>query len=925
MNLSKDFSHSKTHAKKPIMLAIRMALFGASLLPLQGLAQANLSTTQTNLADPTDDDLVNMGSSGTFGDIDHEMLNIADDVSDDVQADTSDDGNAPTTHADDVGAFGDDTTNTQDAQAKPSHPTTQAKTTSPQTSLDKLATFYHAKPSQTNQPQCQGVWVHPSEHQDSLVNTFSKNGHDTSMAGAFYAQADYGYYNNDDYAELSGDVILEQNGQQVRADKVTFNPKTGESSAQGQVLFADMKPASSARGVGMIGVANKLNYNSHDQSATATDVAFASTAINAHGSARQMQKVDENRYQLEQVMFTTCPPTQRKWHLDAQSIEINSQTGRGIAKNSTLKIANKTVLYLPYFNFPIDERRSTGFLLPSIGFNSISGVEVTTPYYVNIAPNFDATISPTLFTNRNPMISGEFRYLTAKLGSGVLTGSYLPKDRQYEHKNRGHVFFDHQWQSKRLPNLSAYANYRHVSDNAYLSDFDKLGLDNNPLNLPRRVGVNYHNEHINAYLKAETFQTLDGFNADGSPITDKDKPYSRLPHLHIDYTLPKFSSKQDGKLSFDKLQINGIHDTAYFKKSIKDGSESEKSGIRMYNQLTASYPMLRPWGYITPKLSLHHLYTSYDEDSLDSQNLSKKDGRHSVFAPQISVDTGVFLEKSGSPFGLFDDRWGGYQVLSPRLKYTYTPYKNQSDIPNFETAVAAISYDQLLEDSWFLGYDRIQDLHAITPALSYRYVDNQGGLRLEAQVAEQFYLSDAKVNIHNQTTLSPKRSGTAWQLSTQAKQNLWLDASGTFTSDYKLNHLTAQLRYQPSPQHLFNIGVVERKDNPRTGQQALSAYTGAALFPIDQRWHILTQAQYDRKNSRLLEGLVGVNYEDCCYGISVYARHYRNPLNHNARSDTAIMAEIRLNGISKGGRLNRLMTDKVLGYQDTQYAWRRAY
>ena len=150
----------------------------------------------------------------------------------------------------------------------------------------------------------------------------------------------------------------------------------------------------------------------------------------------------------------------------------------------------------------------------------------------------------------------------------------------------------------------------------------------------------------------------------------------------------------------------------------------------MYNQLSASYPMIKPWGYITPKFSLIHLYASYDEDSLAGQNLSKKAGTYSVFAPQVSLDTGLFFEKSGSPFNLFDEL-GGYQTISPRLKYIYTPYKNQKSIPNFDTTISQISYNQLLADSWFLGYDRIQDLHAVTPALNYRYVDKHGRIRFD--------------------------------------------------------------------------------------------------------------------------------------------------------------------------------------------------
>ncbi|MDO4700894.1 MAG: LPS assembly protein LptD [Moraxella sp.] len=784
-------------------------------------------------------------------------------------------------------------------------PVAVAHATNANQSLSTLAQYYQSKP--TADARCHGAWVQPTKTPLNTTLTPSSD-------NAFYAQADYGYWDNKSYAELAGNVVVEQDGQQISADKITYDFAGKQAIAQGQVLFGEYKQeASSTQGLGMIGVAQKLHYHTDGTQALAQDVAFASSSIGAHGYAKQLQKIDQQHYQMQDVMFSTCPPTQQKWHLQADSIDINSDTGRGVAKNSTLKIGKVPVLRLPYFNFPIDDRRASGFLLPKVGFSD--NLEVSAPYYLNLAPNYDATLTPTLFANRNPMLTGEFRYLTSRYGSGNLTASFLPQDRRYGDNNRSRVFFNHDWRSKSHPHLHAYATYRYVSDKDYLSDFDSLGLENNPLNLPRRLGGGYYNDYLTADVRAETFQTLGGTNNDGTPIQDKDKPYSRLPQLSINYRLPKVFRQ------LDKLQITGTHQSAYFKKSIKDDSETEKSGVRMYNQISASYPMLKPWGYITPKLGLAQLYVSYDEDSLAGQNLSKAEGSYLVVAPQISLDTGVFFEKKGSPFGWYDATLGGYQVVSPRLKYNYTPYKNQSKIPNFETAIAAISYDQLLSDSWFLGYDRIQDLHAITPAVSYRYVDKHGLTRFEGSVAEQFFLDDAKVGINDSQVFTGKSSGMAWQASAQPSQSLWIEMAGALTPNYDLNSAVLQLRYQPNNKSLYNFGIIERKAHKATNQQSLSAYTASAVFPINNRWRLLSQAQYDHKNQRWLGALIGVNYEDCCYGVSVYARHYRNDLSPNAKANNAIMAEIRLNGIGGQSNLDRLMNDKVMGYERAKNAW----
>lgn len=467
-------------------------------------------------------------------------------------------------------------------------------------SLRQLAEHYHSKPS--TDARCHGEWVSPKS------TTLTQSLGDSGVPDTFYAQADYGYYDNQDYAELSGNVLIEQNGQQVSADKVVYQPSTGQAFAEGNVFFND--PSDNGTGAGIIGVAQKMYYGENN-TAHAQDVAFASTTVKAHGHARYLEQKSANHYEMNDVMFSTCPPNERKWHIDADSIDLNTDTGRGVAKNSTFKIGDTPIFYLPYFNFPIDDRRASGFLTPSAGFGS-DGLEINTPYYVNLAPQYDLTLTPTVFSSKNPMLTGEFRYLTKHFGTGMLTGSYLPNDRKYDNENRKRVSYHHLWSSNKIPHLTGYANYHYVSDRDYLSDFDTLGIENNPLNLPRNIGFHYYNDYMTADFRAETFQTLNGRDNEGSPIADKDKPYSRLPQLSVSYVLPKISRFYDDA-RFDKLQIQGTHQSAYFKKSIKDGSDTEKSGVRMYNQISASYPFEKTWGYVTPRLALNHLYASYDE------------------------------------------------------------------------------------------------------------------------------------------------------------------------------------------------------------------------------------------------------------------------------------------------------------------------
>ncbi|WP_350642662.1 LPS assembly protein LptD [Psychrobacter sp. HY3-MNA-CIBAN-0198] len=838
---------------------------------------------------------------------------------------------------------------TQNASDKPveSEDDTIQNTLTPATqTIPKVGKNLRLLPNAVDSAQrCEGQWVYPQQNanyqravneaaMDSGQTATNLNGVANNQAPLF-AESDYGYYDNVDYAELSGNVIVDQGTQHIEADKIVLDLSSGVTAAQGKVMFTDQATGEqvtrantqnntqntatgnitdqAAKG-GLIGVADSLAYNTETGQSTANDVAFASVELQAHGYAKRLNRPNDSQYELDRVMFSTCPPTDRKWQFDAKSIDLDTETGRGKAYNTTFRIADVPVFYLPYFNFPIDSRRSTGFLLPNASVSSKSGLEVDIPYYLNLSPNYDATINTHIYSDRNPMLAGEFRYLTENYGEGIFNGSYLPNDKEYNDEDRASFFYDHYWSSNSIPRLSGDAKYSYVSDEDYINDFDTLGLSDNTLNLPRRARLNYYNDYVNGELKVETFQTLNAFTDNGQPLQDKDKPYSRLPQLKLDYRLPWA----------ERFDITGVHDSAYFKKSIDDGSENEKSGARIYNKISAAYPMEKSWGYIKPKVSLQHLYTSYDEDSLADNQLSEEDGSQSVFVPQASIDAGLNFYQAGSPFGAFDDTLGGYRLLSPRLKYTYSPFKNQNDIPNFNTRIASINYEQLFSDSWFLGHDRLQDLHSITPGVNYRYIDATGVTRFDGSIAEQFYIDDGRVTLENQQPVfRSSSSGMVWDTSTQPYNNVWVDVSGALTDSYDLNYITTELRYQPSDNSLFNIGFVKRQRDENTNQLPLSAFTASAVFPINNSWRVLAQGQYDYNRNKMLDSLVGIDYEDCCFGFAVYGRRYYNDLNVRDKPTQAIMAEIRLNGLgSNNSRLTRLLADKVLGFEPVQTAWK---
>lgn len=785
---------------------------------------------------------------------------------------------------------------------------------------------------------CHGAWVYPtptSKTQNTAQqnaqanlpqNSLSNNRQNNDADATLYAEADYGYYDSENYAELVGNVQVNQGSQQINADKVVVNLEDGIALAQGNVMLLQNdeinknnannqqvanqfnllnveKPLTNS---GLISVANEVAYQSGSSKATAKDVAFASVPLQAHGYAKQLNKVDESHYEIDDVMFTTCAPENPTWQINAKNLDIDTDTGRGEVYNATFKVKDTPVFYLPYFNFPIDDRRTSGFLLPKVGFSNDGGLAVQTPYYFNLAPNYDATLTPSIFSNRNPMLTGQFRYLTDGFGQGEVTGSFLPNDKEYNDQDRNSLFYQHRWQSVKYPTLSAHALYQYVSDSAYFDDFDTLGIEQNQLNLPRRIQANYYNDYLTALAKVEAFQTLDNNLEDGQAILDKDKPYQRLPQLSIQYRLP----------FFDNVDVRGVSDFAYFKRPIDDNSAPEQSGGRLYNKISASYPIKRTWGYITPTASLQHLYTQYDEESTIANNYSEADKSQSIFVPEFSLDAGLNFYKAGTPFGKLDKKWGGYQLISPRLKYVYSPYRDQSDVPNFNTRLASLNFPQMYENSWFLGYDRLADNNHLTPSINYRYIDINGLTRLDASIGQQFYFNDIRVHLaNNNLPLAVNSSGTVLQISSQPHQDVWVDLDGAVNDDGNLHYYNAQIRYQPNNNALYNIGMIKRQPHPM-GQQALSAVTASAIFPISQNWGFLGAVQYDHLKNRYNDVLAGFTYENCCYGFSVYGRSYYNELDNDNKRKQAIMAKLSLNSIfnKRDGKLSSMINDRVQGF-----------
>lgn len=742
---------------------------------------------------------------------------------------------------------------------------------------------------------CEGAWVTPIAPDAPTI--------DPEQATSTIT-ADYGHYNPAGDSYLEGNVVIDQEGRQIRAERVTIDQTQTYAKAEGQVQLAQG---------GLISQSDDINYNLKTQQGDLNNSFFIAEEQHAHGRAEKIAKTSDDTLELENATYSTCPPEQKPtWKIQADKIKLNQETGRGETRNTKLYVKDVPVLAVPYFNFPIDDRRTTGILTPTFGFTNDGGLELGVPVYLNLAPQYDATITPRYISDRGAMLDGEFRYLTENYGEGRIWGGYLPADESYGNKDRKDLHFLHNWQIN--DQFSTNLEYNYASDKDFFAD-----LDNNPdsktdLNLRRAWEVNYKNgiPGLKAQFKVEDFQTLD------PAVLDEDRPYARLPQLLVNY-------KTGNPLG---LQYEFNNDTAYFQKDIRStenidtGDEAiyQPSGTRIYNDFSVRYNHFTPWSFFIPQATLRNINTFYDQDTIDRINnnqTSSSSENHSIVVPQFTLDTGLIFEKDGRYL----------QTLTPRLFYAYSPYENQRNQPNFDSVVASINYDQLFSARRFYGNDRLEDNNFASLGLSYSLFNEEGLERLRASVGQSFFFEDRRVTLDREADEFDREShtGPVIQLRSQLNKNVHVNLNSSWMSNGSNAQRDVQVYYTGDQGNLYNLGYFYRKDIPNR-QESYDQVVGSFIQPIANNWRLVGHAQFDLDNSVAREYLLGVNYESCCWGVSVYGRSYYNDLDDindpDVKAKRAVMAEVTLKGLGGlSNKLTSLLENRILGFNNINQTW----
>jgi LPS-assembly protein len=691
--------------------------------------------------------------------------------------------------------------------------------------------------------------------------------------------------------QFSGNVTFRRADQFLGADDFKYDTETGKYIAKGSVRYQD---------AGMRLVADSAQGDQNADTHNLQDVQYQLMSRRGNGGAEHIE-MHGAQGALDGSTYSTCPPDDRRWELRAQRIDVDTAAGTGVAHDATLRIGRVPVLYVPWFPFPIDDRRRTGLLYPSISLSGRNGFDYRQPIYLNLAPNYDMTLTPRLMTQRGLQLGAEFRYLT-ETGRGRFDAAFLPNDKLTDRKrqdeidenvrpenrrddNRGYFHFIG---SQDLgPTWQARSQLNWISDTRYLEDFSNSLNGLSPFAVNSDIGLYGRGRYWSAGVMADHRQLAD------YRLSKNNLQHDRLPRLYFSWEQP-----------FARWLTAGVDSEAVrFQHPTKPG------GSRIDLKPYVSMPLEGAGWFIKPTLAWR--YTGYNLDDELATRLGGSSPSRSL--PIGSIDAGLYFDR--------ETTWRGesfLQTLEPRLFYLRVPYEDQSDLPLFDTRPLTFSWGQLFRDNRYSGADRQTDANQLTLALSSRLIrQSDGKEKLAVSLGQIHYFDDSRVI----TTPcpapgceTPVESGkSAWVADANyAINDRWtVGASYQWDPKFRREDLASfRTQYLIGDDGVVNLSYRYRRNLLEQGDLSF-------LYPLTPSWSLVGRYYYSIKDRQLLESVAGVQWDSCCLAARVVARRYirDRTLNGLGELDNALMFELELKGLGSGGQdTRRVLRRAILGY-----------
>jgi len=664
----------------------------------------------------------------------------------------------------------------------------------------------------------------------------------------------------DQELEAVGSVRLRKRGAAVFSDQLHFSFPDQQLTATGHVRFEKD---------GDVVTGEQFFYDLNNDSGYMDEPEYRLSRFGARGSARRLVAVTPNLANIEKGTFTTCDVGDDDWFMRADRLELDRIRDIGEAHDATVVFKGVPILYSPYLDFSLSGGRKTGLLPPTFGHTGQSGFQYSQPFYWNIAPNRDLTVSPTLLAKRGVLTDGNFRYLEPG-AKGEMRGEYLPDDR-VKRDTRWAYLWKHE---QNFGNgFSGKLDLQGVSDDAYFTDLSSKIAYTSQTNLNREGDLSYDGGWWNVNTRVQRFQTLQ------DPLAPVTPPYAQVPQVklnmnrqtdvHLDFGL------QGEYVEFSHpTLINGTRETVY---------------------PSVSAPFQTPYFYVTPKAGFSTTRYSFQDSTTPdaSRNL-----------PIYSLDSGLTFERETSLGGR-----AFLQTLEPRLYYVYIPFRAQDQLPNFDTAQADFNFMQMFSENQFTGGDRINDANQLTAAITSRLIDpDSGDEQLRFTLGERFYFKTQQVSLTPGVSDSQNTDVLA-AVTGHITKNWFTDLNTQYSIENSQTQQTnAVLRFHPEIGKALNFGY-------RYTRESQEQADVSAEWPIGGRWTGLARYNYSLQNSRLLEGLLGFEYTAGCWAARFVMHRFATATDVYTN---AVFFQLELTGVSRiGASPLELLRQNITGYEKT--------
>ncbi|GLU31356.1 LPS-assembly protein LptD [Trinickia caryophylli] len=677
-----------------------------------------------------------------------------------------------------------------------------------------------------------------------------------------------------------GDAELRRASSAIKADALHYSVDSDVADAYGHVRIADT-------GNVFLGPEAHLRVEANQGYITVPKYRF--TMTNGWGSAKRIDLVDQDRFSAHEATYSTCACEARPdWYLTASRFDVDNASGTGVARDGVLFFEGVPLFASPWLSFPLSNERRSGLLAPTFSLSSSNGYDLTLPYYLNLAPNYDLTLTPRLMSKRGALLDANYRYLGARY-SGEFNVLYLPDDALTKTK-RYSIALRQDWTI--ASGLSAYVNYNRVSDATVATDLGgQSSYSTTSTTLyQQEAGIVYSDGPWTVLAREQHWQSF----------TDS-STYNRDPQINVRYAHYDLAGFDFGAQA----------DVTRFTIATADATQGSRFVFDPY----VSYSIVRPGWFLTPKLQWH--FASYDLTSIGADAPSGQPKTFNANVPTLSLDSGMRFER---PVRLFGHAF--VQTLEPRLYYVYTPYRDQRFAPLFDTAEADLGLAEIFTSNSFIGNDRVSDTHRVTAALTTRFIEPESGEeRARFVLAQQYDFHAPRVTL---TDGAAAAEAARTNLIVGASYRIGAGVSAEQSLAYsQVNHYlsraTVGFGWTPAERHVLNAAYRYNRGTATLDDTPVNQFVVSSQWPVFRGASGVARLNYDLVTHRLIAGLVGFQYDADCWAIGLALEKYTQATSSSsASSGTRVLMQLQLKGLSKvDNGLASEFAQRIPGYTAT--------